>query len=183
MGEGSEEPVPPGGDPAGALARFLPVLTAGMRPEEAGRAGEISRALFALRSAGRTPAEVEEEIRGRRRKAEGLSLDERRRMVEEDRLALAVGKESGRISGNALRVLTGDAVVTKELKKETRRAVARLGQVNAVLVGRFPHRTDLLGQVSEAYLDAMFILNEGKGPASTRLMKIRKDRESPEAKG
>jgi hypothetical protein len=117
------------------------------------------------------------------REAEGLSLNGRRRMVEEDGLALAVGKYSGQISGNALRVLTGDAVVTREMKKETRRAIARLGQVNAILVGRFPHRMDLLEQVSEAYLNAMFVLNEGRGPAGTRLMKIKKDRESLETKG
>jgi hypothetical protein len=59
--------------------------------------------------------------------------------------------------------------VARELKKETHRTIARLGQVNATVVGRFPHRTDLLEQVSDAYLDAMFILGGGDGPASVRL--------------
>ena len=47
------------------------------------------------------------------------------------------------------------------------------GQVNAVLVGRFPHLTNLLEKISEAYLDAMFILADGDSPLSARLKKAK----------
>ena len=50
---------------------------------------------------------------------------------------------------------------------------------NISVRGRFPARTDLLEQVSEAYLDAMFILGGGKGPAGTRLQRIGEDGEPP----
>ena len=59
MSGGVEES--PEGLPEGALDRYLKVLTAGMRPGEAGKAVEINRALLVLRAAGRTPAEAGEE--------------------------------------------------------------------------------------------------------------------------
>jgi len=97
----------------------------------------------------------------------------------EEGLALEVARLSGEISGTAVRILRGEIPVTPGMRKEIRRIIARLGQLNATLVGRFPARTDLLEQVSEAYLDAMFILGGGKGPSGTRLQRIRKDGEPP----
>ena len=97
----------------------------------------------------------------------------------EEGLALEVARLSGEVSGTALRILRGEIPVTPGMRKEIRRTIARLGQLNATLVGRFPARTDLLEQVSEAYLDAMFIIGGGEGPAGTRLQRVRKDGESP----
>jgi hypothetical protein len=163
-----------------ALARFMPVLTAGMGAEEAGDIRKTCLALFTLRASRLAPGEFEQEIRGQIRRAEGLPLEGRRRMSREAGLALEVERLSGQVSGTALRVLRKETEVTREMRRETRRTLARLGRLNAALVGRFPHRTELLGQVSEAYLDAMFILGGGEGPAGTRLQKLRKERESAE---
>jgi len=166
-----------------ALDRLLPVLTDGMPEEEAGKARETLAALLALRAAEPGPGRMEEEVARRLKLATGLPLDGRRRMLQEDALALEVERITGQVSASAEAVLRGEVLVTRELKKETRRSLARLGQLNAVLVGRFPHLTPLLEMVSEAYLDAMFILGDGRGPLSTRLAKAKKERGSAEEKG
>jgi hypothetical protein len=176
--EGSKEPPGLAGEPVEeALGRLLPALTEGMAGEEAGKAREILAALFTLRSAEQGPDRAGEEIAKRLKMVSGLSLEGRRRMLQEDALALEVLRLTGQVSGTAERVLRGELQITPDLKKETRRTLARLGQLNAVLVGRYPHLTPLLERVSEAYLDAMFILGDGKGPASIRLQGLRKDRE------
>jgi hypothetical protein len=171
--EGGREEEKDGAGTAGQdpYARYLAVLTEGMTPEETGRAREILDALKGLHAASPGAGSGAEEREGRIQKARGLPLDGRRRMLQEDALTLEVGRLSGQVSGIALRVFRGEVQVTGEVKKETRRAVARLGQLNAVLVGRFPHLTPLLEQVSDAFLDAMYILGDGKGPVSSRLQK------------
>jgi hypothetical protein len=160
-----------GGGLAGkdTLARYLAVLTEGMTAEEAGRARETLDALRRLRAASPGHDRGGDGMGSRLKRAEGLPLDGRRRMLQEDALALEVGQLSGQVSANTLRVFRGECQVTPEMKKETRRAVARLGQLNAILVGRFPHLTPLLEEVSDAFLDAMYILGGGKGPLSNRL--------------
>jgi hypothetical protein len=180
VGKAVNAPDPEGRAVQEALDRILPVLTAGMSEKEAGQAKKTCLALLALRAARLGPAGLEKETELRMKRAGGLSLDGRRRMLQEEALALELEKLSTRVSGTALRVLQGELEVNREVKKETRRTIAQLGKVNATLVGRFPNRTDLLEQVSDSYLDAMFILGEGKGPAGTRLQRIRKDRKSGE---
>jgi hypothetical protein len=160
------------------ITRYLAVLTAGMSPAEAAKARETIIALDGFR-APRPGAESREELARRTKRAEGLPLEGRRRMLQEDALALEAGRLSGQVSGNALRVYLGEVQVTPEIKKETRRTVSRLTQLNAVLVGRFPNRADLHEEVSDAFLDAMFILGDGKGPLSNRLRKAVEERESP----
>jgi hypothetical protein len=173
MGEAGRSPDPADGAVKEGLDRLLPVLTAGMTPKEAGMARETLEGLFALRAAGPGPWDPGKEIAKRLKKAEGLSPEGRRRMLQEDALALEVGRIGVQVTGTALRVTRGEVQVTGEMKRETRRTLARLGQLNAVLVGRFPHLTPLLGEVSDAYLDGMFILGDGQGPTSTRLRKAK----------
>jgi hypothetical protein len=165
-----------------ALDRLLPALTAGMSPEESAKARKTLSALLALRAARLSPTELEKEAAARRKRAEGHSLEMRRKLLQEDELALGVEQLSGQVLATALGVLRGEVKVTPEVKRETRRTLARLGQLNAVLVGRFPHLTPLLEEVSDSYLDAMFILGEGQGPLSTRLSRAKKERE-PAGKG
>jgi hypothetical protein len=160
-----------------AVDRLLPALTSGMSPEESAKARKTLSALLALRAARLSPAELEKEAAARRKRAEGLSLEMRRKLLREDELALGVEQLSGQVLATALGVLRGEVKVTPEVKRETRRTLARLGQLNAVLVGRFPHLTPLLEQVSDSYLDAMFILGDGQGPLSTRLSRAKKERE------
>lgn len=173
-GTGSAEPAT--GD---LITRYLAVLTAGMTPAEAAKARETIIALDGLRAARPGAESREEGLARRTKRAEGLHLEGRRRMLQEDALALEVGRLSGQVSGNALRVFRGEAQVTAGMKKETRRTVSRLTQLNAALAGRFPDRTDLHEEVSDAFLDAMFILGDGKGPLSNRLRKAVRERESP----
>jgi hypothetical protein len=161
------------------INRYLAVLTAGMSPAEAAKARETIIALDGFRAARPGADSREEELARRTKRAEGLPLEGRRRMLQEDALALEAGRLSGQVSGNALRVYLGEVQVTPEIKKETRRTVSRLTQLNAVLVGRFPNRADLHEEVSDAFLDAMFILGDGKGPLSNRLRKAVEERESP----
>ena len=97
----------------------------------------------------------------------------------EEGVALEVERLAGEVSGTALRVFRKETPVTPGLKKEVRRTVARLGQLNATLVGRLPGRTDLLEKVSDAYLDAMFVLGSGEGPAGTGLQRLRKEGDPP----
>jgi len=104
-------------------------------------------------------------------------------MLEEDGPALEVERPDGQIREPALRYLRGEIGATAGVKKEIRRASARLGQVNAVLVGRFPHETNLLEKIPEAYLDAMFILADGKSPLSVRLKKAKGERDSGKGSG
>ena len=165
-----------------ALGRFFPVITAGMPEGEAAKAREILGALFTLRS-GKDPGGTRDEIARRLALATGLSLEGRRRILQEDALALEVEEVTREVSATAEQVFHGEVRITPALKKETRRRLARLGQLNAVLVGRFPHLTPLLQKVSESYLDAMFVLGDGKGPAGTRLQQMKKERESTGKQG
>jgi hypothetical protein len=110
---------------------------------------------------------------------EGIGTPDSPKGAVEEALALEVERLAGQVSGIALRILQEETKVTPEMRKKIRRTIARLGQLNATLVGRFPNRTDLLELVSDAYLDAMFILGGGEGPAGTRLQRLRRDRESP----
>jgi hypothetical protein len=149
-----------------------------MRKDEVERAGSTFRDLFTLSASSMNREDFGSYIRERIRKAEGLAPDGRRRMLEEDGLALEVERLDRQIREPALRYLRGEIGATSEVKKEIRRASARLGQVNAVLVGRFPHLTNLLERISEAYLDAMFVLADGKSPLSARLAKAKGEPDS-----
>ena len=142
-----------------------------MRQDESERAGSTYRDLFTLSSSTLSREAFEKDIGERIRKAESLTPDARRRMLDEDSLAADVGRLDGEIRETAIRVLRGEIRATAEVKREVRRASARLGQLNAVLVGRFPHLTPLLEKVSESYLDAMFVLGNGNGIMSVRLRK------------
>lgn len=166
-----------------ALARFLPVLTAGMEREEAEKVGTTYRDLFTLSASSMNTEDFGSYIKERIRKAEGLAPDGRRRMLEEDGLALEVERLDQQIREPSLRYLRGEIGATADLKKEIRRASARLGRANADLVGRFPHLTHLLEKISEAYLDAMFILADGKSPLSTRLRKTKAELDSRKDSG
>lgn len=159
-----------------ALDRLVPVLTGGMPPEEAGKARETLTALYTLRAAEPGgPAGLRQETEARLRLAHNLSPEGRRRLLQEDELTLGVRRLGGQVFRDALGVMRGEVQATPELKRETRRTMARLGRLNAVLVGRFPHLAGPLAEVSEAYLDAMFIIGDGKGPLSTRLRKAKED--------
>jgi hypothetical protein len=166
-----------------ALARFLPTFSEGMRKDEVERAGSTYRDLFTLSAASMNREDFGSSIEKRIRKAGSLAPDGRRRMLEEDGLALDVERLDGEIREPALRYLRGEIGATAGMKKEIRRASARLGQVNAVLVGRFPHLTNLLERISEAYLDAMFILADGKSPLSVRLRKAKAELDSRKDSG
>ena len=149
-----------------------------MRQDESERAGSTYRDLFTLSSSTLSREAFEKDIGERIRKAESLTPDARRRMLDEDSLAADVGRLDGEIRETAIRVLRGEIRATAEVKREVRRASARLGQLNAVLVGRFPHLTPLLEKVSESYLDAMFVLGNGNGIMSVRLRKARAEMDS-----
>jgi len=180
MEQDAGEPGSGGAEVQAALDRLLPVLTAGMPPAESAKARETLAALFTLRAARPGGAAgLEGEVRARLKRAGGLPPEGRRRMLREDELALGVEQLAGRVSGAALGVLRGEVKATPALKRETRRHLARLGQLNAIIVGRFPHLTALLEEVSDAYLDGMFILGDGKGPLSARLLREKKEREFP----
>jgi hypothetical protein len=166
-----------------ALARFLPVFSGGMQQEDAEKAGSMYRDLFTLSAASMKREDFGGFIEERIRKAGSLAPDGRRRMLEGDGLALEVERLDGEIREPALRYLRGEIEITAVVKKEVRRASARLGQVNAVLVGRFPHETHLLERISEAYLDAMFVLAEGKSPLSARLAKAKDELDSRKDSG
>ena len=176
MEETPSTPDPTPGAGEEELGRLLQALTEGMTPEEAGKAREVLEGLFSLRTSGPDPWNPAEEIARRLKKAQGLSMEGRRRMLQEDTLALEVGLLGRKFSETALRVSRKEVPVTGNLKKETRRDLARLGQLNAVLVGRFPHLTPLLAEASDAYLDGMYILAGGEGPASVRLQRTLKER-------
>lgn len=154
-----------------------------MREDDVKRAGSIYRDLFTLSAASMNREAFGIFIEERIRKAGSPAPDDRRRMLEEDGLALEVERLDQRIREPALRYLRGDIGATADVKKEIRRASARLGQVNAVLVGRFPHLTHLLERISEACLDAMFILADGKSPLSTRLKKAKGEPDSRKDSG
>jgi hypothetical protein len=149
-----------------------------MRQEDVEKAGSTYQDLFTLSAASMNREDFGGFVGERIRKAGSLAPDGRRRMLEEDGLALEVERLDRQIREPALRFLRGGIAATAEVKKEVRRASARLGQVNAVLVGRFPHLTHLLERISEAYLDAMFILADGKSPLSARLAKAKGEPES-----
>jgi hypothetical protein len=165
-----------------ALARFHPKFSEGMRQEDVEKAGSTYRDLFTLSAASMNREDLGGFVEDRIRTAGSLAPDGRRRMLEEDGLALEVERLDRQIREPALRCFRDEIGATANVKKEVRRASARLGKVNAVLVGRFPHLTNLLERISEAYLDAMFILADGKSPLSARLKKegdeleARKDR-------
>ena len=161
-----------------ALARFLPRFSEGMREEDAEKAVFTYRDLFTLSAASLNREDFGIFIEERIRKAGSLATDGRRRLLEEDALTLEVERLDQQIREPALRYLRGEIGATADVKREVRRASARLGQVNAVLVGRFPHLTQLLERISEAYLDAMFVLADGKGPLSTRLKKAKGELDS-----
>jgi hypothetical protein len=161
-----------------AIARFLPKFSEGMHPDDIERAESTYRSLFTFSAAFVNREEFGDFVEERIRKAGSLAPDGRRRMLEEDGLALEVERLDGEIREPALRYLRGEIESTAAVKKEIRRASARLGQVNAVLVGRFPHLTNLLEKISEAYLDSMFVLADGKSPLSARLAKAKGEPES-----
>ena len=142
-----------------------------MQQEDVEKAESTYPDLFTLSAASMNREDFGGFVGERIRKAGSLAPDGRRKMIEEDSLALEVERLDRQIREPALRYLRGEIEPTAGVKKEIRRASARLGQVNAVLVGRFPHLTSLLERISEAYLDAMFILADGKSPLSTRLKK------------
>ena len=144
-----------------------------MRQEDVKTAGSTYRDLFTLSAASMNREDFGISIEERIRKAGTLAPDGRKRMLEEDGLTLEVERLDREIREPALRYLRGEIGATADVKKEIRRASARLGQVNAVLVGRFPHLTHLLERISEAYLDAMFILADGKSPLSARLKRAK----------
>ncbi|MGA2933570.1 MAG: hypothetical protein ABSD81_00245 [Methanomicrobiales archaeon] len=166
-----------------ALDRFLPNFTEGLRQDDVEKAGSTYRDLFTLSASSMNREEFGNSVEERIRKAGSLAPDGRRRMLEEDGLALEVERLDRQIREPALRYLRGEIGATGDVKKEVRRASARLGQVNAVLVGRFPHLTHLLERISEAYLDAMFILADGKSPLSTRLKKAKGELEARKESG
>jgi hypothetical protein len=175
MDEEKQAGIRKGANVRDALARFLPVLTAGMSPGEAKRARTTYEDLFLLSASTLGGEAFAKDVGERVRRTGGLPLGARRRMLEEDALAAEVEGLDRFIRETAVGVLAGEISATAEVKREIRRASARLGRANAVLVGRFPHLTPLLAKVSESYLDAMFILGGGTGPASTRLQLIRKE--------
>jgi hypothetical protein len=149
-----------------ALDGLLPVLTIGMPPQEAAKARGTLAALFTLRAAQPGgPARLGEEVDRRLRLGESLSLDGRRRLLQEDALALEVETLSGQVFGIALGVVKDGVQVTPVLKKETRRAVARLGKLNAVLVGRFPHLTPLSGRSQRPTSTPCSSSAKGRGPS------------------
>ena len=162
-----------------ALCRFLPKFSGGMRKEDAEKAGSTYRDLFALSASTLNGEEFRKDVEDRIRRAGSLAPEGRRRMLEEDGLALEVERIDRRIREAAVGVLRGEIAATAEMRREVRRASARLGQVNAVLVGRFPHLTPLLERISEAYLDAMFVLADGKSPLSARLKKAKEEQGMP----
>ena len=161
-----------------AVARFLPKFSEGMRQDDVRKAESTYRDLFNLSAASMNREEFGGFVEERIRKAGSLDPDGRRRMLEEDGLALEVERLDRGIREPAIRYLRGEIAATDGVKKEIRRASARLGQVNAVIIGRFPHLTPLLERISEAYLDAMFVLADGKSPLSTRLAKSKGEPES-----
>jgi hypothetical protein len=154
-----------------------------MRQEDVEKAGSTYPDLFTLSAASMNREDFGGFVEERIRKAGSLAPDGRRRMIEEDGLALEVERLDRQIREPALRSLRGKIAATAEVQKEVRRASARLGQVNAVLVGRFPHLTHLLERISEAYLDAMFVLADGKSPLSTRLKKAEDELEARKDRG
>ena len=156
-----------------ALARFLPKFSKGMREDEGERAEATYRDLFILSASTMDREHFDQDIDDRIRKAGNMPLDGRRKMLEENTLALELGRLDQQVRETALLLFLGETRATAEVKRGVRRTAARLGQVNAVLVGRFPESTHLLEKVSEAYLDSMFILADGKGIMSTRLRKAR----------
>jgi len=162
-----------------ALARFLPVFTREMPKEEADRAGSAYRDLFTISFSDLDPAAFGAYVADRIRNADGAPLATRRRMLAEDALTAEVGKLDRGLRETAAGIARGEITATAGVKRETRRAAARLGQLNAVLVGRFPHLTPMLEMVSESYLDAMFILGDGKGIPSTRLRKLQEKTAPP----
>jgi hypothetical protein len=166
-----------------ALARFLPKFSEGMREDERESAGATYRDLFTLAASTLDREHFHQDINDRIRKAGNMPLEGRRKMLEEDTLALELGRLDQQVRETALLLLLGETRATAEVKRGIRRTAARLGQVNAVLVGRFPQSTHLLEKVSEAYLDAMFILADGKGIMSTRLMKARDELNSRKKTG
>ena len=154
-----------------------------MRKDEVERAGSTYRDLFTLSASTTNREDFGGFVKERIRKAGGLAPDGRRRMLEEDGLALEVERLDQQIREPALRYLRGEIGATACVKKEIRRASARLGRANADLVGRFPHLTPLLERISEAYLDAMFILADGKSPLSARLKKAKAELDSRKDSG
>jgi hypothetical protein len=161
-----------------AIARFLPKFSEGMRHEDTEKAESTYGDLFTFSAASMNREDFGAFVEGRILKAGSLAPDGRRKMLEEDGLALEVEKLDRQIREPALRYMRGEIEPTAGVKKEIRRASARLGQVNAVIIGRFPHLTPLLERISEAYLDAMFVLADGKSPLSTRLAKAKGEPES-----
>jgi len=170
-----------------ALARFLPLFSDGMRQgmkqPDIGKAEATYRELFTLLAGAMNREDFRRYVDDRIGKATGLSPDGKKKMLEEDSIALDVERLDLPIREPALRLLRGEISATAGVKREVRRASARLGQVNAVLVGRFPHLTHLHQKISEAYLDALFILADGKSPLSTRLAKAKKGQENDARKG
>ena len=140
-----------------------------MTGEDAKKAESIYRELFSLSLAGEGQDSFPGDITEKIRKAGSLPPDGRKKMLEEDSLALGVERLDRIIRIAALGVHRGTIRATPSVKKEVRRASARLGQLNAVIVGRFPHLTPLLEKISESYLDTMFVLGDGKGILSMRL--------------
>ena len=154
-----------------ALGRFLPVFVQGMTGEDAKKAESIYRELFSFSLTGLGRDSFLEAIEEKVREAGSLPPDGRKRILEEDSLALGVERLDRVIREAALGVHRGAISATPAVKKEVRRASARLGQLNAVIVGRFPHLAPLLEKISESYLDTMFVLGDGKGILSMRLRK------------
>lgn len=159
------------------------MFSQGLREDEGERAGSTYQDLFTLSASTLDRDRFGKEIEERIRKAGSLSPVGRGRMLGEDTLAAEVGRIDRGIRETALRFLRGEISATADVKREMRRASARLGQVNAVPVGRFPHLTPLIEEISEAYLDAMFVLADGKGPLSTRLRKARDELEARQKAG
>jgi hypothetical protein len=158
-------------------------FSGGMREQDAEKAVSTYRDLFTLSATSMNREDFGNYIEEKIRKAGSLATDGRRRMLEEDALTLDVERLDQQIREPALRYLRGEIGATGDVKKEIRRASARLGRVNAVLVGRFPHLTHLLERISEAYLDAMFVLADGKSPLSTRLKKAKGELDSRKDSG
>ena len=166
-----------------ALARFLPIHSDGMKQSDIGKAEAMYRELFTLSADAMNKEDFGRSIGDRIGKAKGLAPGGRRKMLEEDSLALEVEKLDLQIREPALRSLRGGVGATADVKREVRRASARLGRLNAVLVGRFPHLTHLLEKISEACLDALFVLADGNSPLSARLAKAKTEMESRKADG